>query len=87
MRTERRRIKGKKLLPINKDCRHCKKNDHRTPHPNCPEEEYFFNKKYRGWHPRYACKIVGCSYKEHMSFGQTKGGPILTDLSELDDSS
>ena len=73
-------------MPVNNDYRHCKKESRRTPHPNYPKEECFFYKKYKGWYPRYACKIVGCSYKERIRFHSSKGGPTLTDSSSNDDS-
>ena len=82
-RTKMRRVKEKKLLPINTDCRHYKKNDRCTLHPNYPKEECF-NKKYKGRRPRYACKIVGCAYKECICFHSSKGGLTLTDSSSDD---
>ena len=78
-RTKRKLQEERQTLPVNKDCRHCKKNLRRTPHPNYPEEECFFNRKYKGWRPRYACKIFGCEYKERIGIHSSKGGPTLTD--------
>ena len=85
-RAERKIREEKQTLPIYKDCRHCERHQRRTPHPNYPEKECFFNKKYKGWRPRYACKIVGCEYRERIRFHSSKGGPTLTDSSSDDDS-
>ena len=85
-RTERKLREERQTLPINKDCRHCEKNKRRTPHPNYPEKECFSTKKYKGWRPRYACKIVECEYRERIGFHSSKGGPTLTDSSSDDDS-
>ena len=57
-RIKRRKNEEKKLLPIYQGCRYCKRNERRTPHPKYPEERCFFNKRYKGWRPCYACKIV-----------------------------
>ena len=73
-------------MPINKECRHCVRHKCCTPHPRYPETECFFNKKYKGWWPCYACKLVGCNYKERMSFHSSKGGPTLIDLLSEDNS-
>ena len=72
-------------MPVNKDCQHCNRESRHTLHPNYPKEECF-NKKYKGWCPRYACKIVGCAYQECICFHSSKGGSTLTDSSSDDDS-
>ena len=36
-------------------CKHCKKYKRRNQHPNIPEEECFWNKKYTGYRPKGVC--------------------------------
>ena len=47
-RAEHKIREEKQSMPINKDYQYCKRSERRTRHPNYPEEECFFNKKYKG---------------------------------------
>jgi hypothetical protein len=57
--------KKKKEKPINKDCRYCVKYNRRTAHPLYNEAQCFFKKKYNGWRPRWACRIMDVEYHQH----------------------
>jgi hypothetical protein len=56
------------------DCPHCKKFNQRRPHPNVPKDKCFWNKKYKGWHPRTVCNKLEVEFKPRSKFTAGLGG-------------
>ena len=44
-----------------------------------PSGEVFFNKKYKGFRPKYACETLGLRYKVRSKFSPPMGEPDLKD--------
>ena len=55
-------------------CRHCKKYERRTPHPNTPEDKCFWNKKYKGFRYSNVCDELGIDFKPRSKFSYELGG-------------
>ena len=56
------------------NCPHCKKfNQHRL-HPNVSKEKCFWNKKYKGYHPRTVCDELEIKFKSQSKFTAELGG-------------
>ena len=53
---------GKKKKKKN-DCPHCKKIGHKRPHRNTAHDKCFWNKVYKGWHPRSICDELEIDFK------------------------
>ena len=69
--------RGRDKRSLNTACKHCVKHERRVPHPNFPPEKCYFNKKYKGFRPRYACERLGIEYKEWRTFSPALGGPKI----------
>ena len=58
----------------NNPCKHCKKAGRRNRHPNIAEETCFYNKKYKGFRPKYVCKVLDVRYCPREKFSEALGG-------------
>jgi hypothetical protein len=56
------------------NCPHCKKFNQRRPHPNVPKDKCFWDKNYKGWHPRMVCDKLEVEFKPHSKFTAELGG-------------
>jgi hypothetical protein len=56
------------------DCPHCKKYGNRRPHPKTPHEKCFWNKEWKGWHPRPVCDELEVTFKQRSKFSAKLGG-------------
>ena len=59
---------------INKDCPGCKEFKRRRRHPNVPNEKCFWNKKYKGFRPKWICDEMELTYKGRLKFPAEMGG-------------
>ena len=55
-------------------CKHCIKKGRKKPHPYYPESKCFFNKKYKGFHPDWACEMMEVKFKPRAKFSAHMGG-------------
>lgn len=58
----------------NNPCRHCKKHGRRNRHPKVVSSKCFWNKKYKGFRPRYVCRKLDIKYKSRDHFASNMGG-------------
>ena len=58
----------------NNPCKHCRKSGRRNRHPNVPAESCFWNKKWKGFRPRYCCKVMDVKYRSRDKFPASLGG-------------
>jgi hypothetical protein len=49
-------------------CPHCKKFKRRSRHPNKDNNECFWNKKYKGWRPKWVCEEMEMKYVPRHKF-------------------
>ena len=61
-RSSSRHSEREKWTAENNPCKYCRKYKRVNRHPNIPKEECFFNKKYKGYPPHYACEKMGLKY-------------------------
>jgi hypothetical protein len=59
---------------INKDCPHCTEYKRRKKHPNVPNEQCFWNKKYKGFRPKWICDEMDVKYAGRHKFSSDMGG-------------
>ena len=55
-------------------CRHCKKYGRHNHQPNVPAEKCFWNKKWKGFHPRYVFKALNTRFNDRDTFALDLGG-------------
>ena len=58
----------------NNPCRHCKKAGRRNRHPNVQSDKCFWNKRWAGFRPRYACKQLDIRFATRDKFTAELGG-------------
>ena len=58
----------------NNPCKHCKKHGRRNRHPGVAEERCFWNKKWKGFRPRYCCTAMDVKFKSRARFSAKLGG-------------
>jgi len=66
-------------------CKYCKRNGRRNRHPNVPPEQCFWNKKWKGFRPRYVCRAINLPYQEREAFVAEFGGYVSDDGETSDD--
>ena len=66
-------------------CKYCKRNGRRNRHPNVPPEKCFWNKKWKGFRPRYVCRAINLPYQEREAFEPEFGGYVSSDGDSSDD--
>ena len=69
----------------NNPCTYCKRNGCRNRHPNVPPEQCFWNKKWKGFRPRYVCRAINLPYQEREAFVAEFGGYVSSDGDTSDD--
>lgn len=62
---------------IKTDCPDCTVFKHRRCHPNVPNEKCFWNKQYKGYHPKWICDEMEIKYKGRHKFLTAMGGDPL----------
>jgi hypothetical protein len=65
------------------DCPHCVLHGRTSKHPWCTFDECYFNKKWKGWRPEWACEKMGKKFKKKKYFSVEMGGS-LCESSESD---
>ena len=65
--TKSSRRRGKKAATISgkwqdNPCPHCKKYKRRLQHPHVSSNDCFWNKKYKGWRPKWICDEMEICY-------------------------
>jgi hypothetical protein len=65
---------GDKKTKKKNDCPHCKKYGNHRPHSKTPHEKCFWNKEWKGWHPRPVCDELEVTFKPHSKFSAELGG-------------
>ena len=55
--------------------KHCIKLGRKKPHPFYPESKCFYNKKWKGYHPEWACELLGVDYRQRKEFPANLGRP------------
>jgi hypothetical protein len=63
----------------NNPCKYCKKHGRINRHPSVPSEKCFFRKSWKGFRPRYACKILDVRFKPKENFSSEMGGYASSD--------
>ena len=58
----------------NNPCKHCKRAGRRNRHPNAPNDQCFWNKRWAGFRPRYACKKLDIRFVPRDKFTAALGG-------------
>ena len=68
------RNSGTEQTAENNPCRHCKQHGRRNCHPQVPAEQCFWNKKWKVFRPRYACKAMDLKLCGRENFSSELGG-------------
>lgn len=79
----RGRDKSKKKNP----CKHCWHFNRCRQHPNIPTEQYFYNRKYKGWRPQSGCDEMDIPFKPRDQFTVNMGGTLDSEEPGVLDSS
>ena len=58
----------------NNPCKHCKKHGRHKRHPHTEVARCFWNKKWGGWRPDYACRKMGMAFRPREEFSPEMGG-------------
>ena len=58
----------------NNPCKHCRKHGRRNRHPKVSSSKCFWNKKYKGYRPKYVCTQLKIRYKGREEFPEDLGG-------------
>ena len=58
----------------NNPCKYCKRAGRRNRHPNAPNDKCFWNKRWAGFRPRYACKKLDIRFVPRDKFTAALGG-------------
>ena len=67
---------GTEQTADNNPCRYCKRHGRRNRHPQVPAEQCFWNKKWKGFRPRYACKAMDLKFRGREKFSEELGGYV-----------
>lgn len=59
---------------VNTDCPACAEYKRRRRHPNVPNDKCFWNKKYKGFRPKWICDEMEVKYKGRHKFSADMGG-------------
>ena len=71
---ERSKSRGDDFTAENNPCKYCKRHKRRNRHPQVPAEQCFWNKKWKGFRPRYCCKVLGTRFRPREDFSAKLGG-------------
>jgi hypothetical protein len=52
----------------NNTCKYCRRHGRRNRHPTVNGAQCFYNKKYKGWRPRYVCRKLDMKYHDREYF-------------------
>ena len=58
----------------NNPCKHCRRFRRHRQHPNIPEQDCFWNTKFKGFCQEWVCKEMGITYKPRIQFSSALGG-------------
>ncbi len=69
-----RSTRGEEYTAENNPCKHCKKWGRRNRHPQTTGDKCFWNKKWKGFRPRYVCRKMNIPFHNKDSFPAHLGG-------------
>ena len=58
----------------NNPCKHCKRHGRHNCHPGVEEARCFWNKKWKGFRPKYCCRAMDVKFKSRSNFSAKLGG-------------